>query len=360
METGVRPSVELGPRLGLRRADAPPPEAELGHRVDLRRRKCRRGNVEATNLLQRPEHVPRQGADACLVAEAARLGIAPPARDRFGDQLAPGDEVVERPLEHVGGRGAEADGRVAGRHAALLEVVVLPRQLVVVVADERRGDPAVRAPVDEAGVVLDEPLDDLLVEIAPPEGGPVVVSSLCHLVPPCHVTRLTPRMFFSLNSWQLALVLAVIMFGATGIGLYRRPPARPSQGDAARAVRRRPGRAPDARRPAARLHAGDGGDALRGAAGRGRRRLQRHRHGVPPRPDAARADALGLAARSIPRMPTRASLSRDSVPGSGDAKRAIAEESQIQRQLWRLAGQSLDRQADPTPRLGSTSRASTR
>src|SRR6478752_1879475 len=27
-------------------------------------------------------------------------------------------------------------------------------------------------------------------------------------------------MFFRLNSWELALVLAVIMFGATGIGLY--------------------------------------------------------------------------------------------------------------------------------------------
>ena len=35
-------------------------------------------------------------------------------------------------------------------------------------------------------------------------------------------------MFFTLNSWQLALVLAVILFGATAIGLYRRPLAQPS------------------------------------------------------------------------------------------------------------------------------------
>ena len=137
VEAGIRPSVECGPRLGLLRADAPSPEAELGLGVDLRRREGRRGKVESVHLLQRAEHVPGQGADAGLVAEAARLGMAPPARDRLGDQLAAGDEVVERPLEHVGRRGAEADGRVADRHAALLEVVVLPRELVVVVADER-------------------------------------------------------------------------------------------------------------------------------------------------------------------------------------------------------------------------------
>ena len=40
------------------------------------------------------------------------------------------------------------------------------------------------------------------------------------------------------------------------------------------------------------------------------------------------------------------------MPGSGDAKRAIARESQIQRRLWGLAGQSLDRQPiQSAPRL---------
>jgi len=40
------------------------------------------------------------------------------------------------------------------------------------------------------------------------------------------------------------------------------------------------------------------------------------------------------------------------VPGSGDAKRAVARESRIQRQLWGLAGQSLaGRPVDSAPRL---------
>ena len=42
----------------------------------------------------------------------------------------------------------------------------------------------------------------------------------------------------------------------------------------------------------------------------------------------------------------------NSVPGSDDAKRAIARESQIQRQLWSLAGQSLaGSPVDSAPRL---------
>ena len=42
----------------------------------------------------------------------------------------------------------------------------------------------------------------------------------------------------------------------------------------------------------------------------------------------------------------------NSVPDSADARRAIAKESQIQRQLWGLAGQSLaGRPVDSAPRL---------
>jgi len=42
----------------------------------------------------------------------------------------------------------------------------------------------------------------------------------------------------------------------------------------------------------------------------------------------------------------------NSIPGSGDAKRAIARESQIQRRLWGLAGRSLSgRPVDSAPRL---------
>ena len=121
-------------------------------------------------------------------------------------------------------------------------------------------------------------------------------------------------MFFSLNSWQLALLLVVVLFGATAARAPRRARAQPSRGDAARAVRGGAGRAPDAGRAAPRLYPGDGGDALRGAPGGRGRRLQCDRDGVPPSPDAARADALGLAAALSARTPTRASLSPTRCP----------------------------------------------
>ena len=68
------------------------------------------GDAEAACLLQRAEHVPGERALAVLVAEPRRLGIAPPAGDRLGDQLAADDEVVERALEDVGRCGRKLAG----------------------------------------------------------------------------------------------------------------------------------------------------------------------------------------------------------------------------------------------------------
>ena len=50
---------------------------------------------------------------------------------------------------------------------------------------------------------------------------------------------------------------------------------------------------------------------------RGCRRREHHRHGVPPRPDVARADALGLTARLTRPTRMRASVSRAPCPAAG-------------------------------------------
>jgi hypothetical protein len=157
--------------------------------------------------------------------------------------------------------------------------------------------------------------------------------------------------FFTLSSWQLALVLAGIMFGATLIGLVAgrslsrhaetlREPLGVVQGalltlvglvlafGLAMAVSRY-----DARRAAVVDDANTIGTAY------------------------LRAQTLAEPARSLS-LPlfvkyTDASLLlSESVPGSLPAKRAIATESVLQRRLWSLAGQALE--AQPTqsaPRL---------
>ena len=222
---------------------------------------------------------------------------------------------------------------------------------VVVVPDERRGDPAVLPPVDEAGIVLDEPLDNLLVEIAPAVAGPDAGLGARSSHSTLPATRLGRGCFSGSTAGSWRSCSPASCSGRRPSGSWR---ARRSAitGDVARAVRRRPGRAPDARRAAPRVRPRDGGGALRGAPGSRRRRRQRDRHRVPPGPDTARADALGARCGSIRGTRTRASALSHSVPGSADAKRAIAAESQIQRRLWSLAGQSLAAQPiQSAPRL---------
>jgi hypothetical protein len=157
--------------------------------------------------------------------------------------------------------------------------------------------------------------------------------------------------FFTLSSWQLALLLAAIMFGATALGLAAgRALSRHADGlrepfgvvqsalltlvalvlafCLALAVGRY-----DARRAAVVNDANTIGTAYL--------RAQTLREPV-------RSRSLPLYVQYV----DASLLLSHSVPGSAAAKRAIATESALQRRLWALAGQALD--AQPTqsaPRL---------
>jgi hypothetical protein len=157
--------------------------------------------------------------------------------------------------------------------------------------------------------------------------------------------------FFALSSWELALVLAGIIFGATLVGLVAgrslsrhaetlREPLGIVQGalltlvglvlafGLAMAVGRY-----DARRTAVVNDANTIGTAYL--------RAQTLREPV-------RSESLPLYARY-----TDASIRlSNSAPGSAAAKSAIAEESVLQRRLWGLAGRALDDQpTQSAPRL---------
>jgi hypothetical protein len=157
--------------------------------------------------------------------------------------------------------------------------------------------------------------------------------------------------FFSLNSWQLAVVLAGIMFGATALGLV----AGRSLSHHADALREPFGVVQAALLTLVGLVLAFG---LAMAVGR----YESRRAAVVDDANAIgtaylRAQTLQEPVRghSLPLylQYTDASLllSR-SVPGSQAQKRAIAAEAALQRRLWHLAGLSLD--AQPTqsaPRL---------
>ena len=158
-------------------------------------------------------------------------------------------------------------------------------------------------------------------------------------------------MFFTLNSWQLALVLAAILFGATAIGLI----AGRSLSHHAETLREPFGVVQAALLTLVGL-------LLAFTLAMAVTRYEARRAAVVDESNAIgtaylRAQTLREPTRSasLRLYPTYADASialSDAVPGSGDAGRAIAAESQIQRQLWRLAGQALD--TEPTqsaPRL---------
>ena len=158
-------------------------------------------------------------------------------------------------------------------------------------------------------------------------------------------------MFFSLDTWQLALVLAAIMFGATILGLV----AGRSLSHHADALREPFGVVQAALLTLVGLILAFG---LAMAVGR----YESRRAAVVDDANAIgttylRAQTLREPVRSLS-LPlyveyTDASLRLSgAVPGSSAAKRAIVAESALQRRLWRLAGQALD--AQPTqsaPRL---------
>ena len=158
-------------------------------------------------------------------------------------------------------------------------------------------------------------------------------------------------MFFTLNSWQLALVLAGILFGATALGLV-----------AGRALSHH---AETLREPFGVVQAALltlVGLLLAFTLAMAVTRYEARRAAVVDDSNAIgtaylRAQTLHepMRSASLRLYPEYADASialSTAVPGSGDAKRAIARESQIQRQLWSLAGQSLDGQPiQSAPRL---------
>ena len=158
-------------------------------------------------------------------------------------------------------------------------------------------------------------------------------------------------MFFTLNTWQLALVLTAIMFGATAIGLV----AGRSLAHHAEALREPFGIVQAALLTLVGLVLAFG---LAMAVGR----YDARRAAVVNDANAIgtsylRAQTLhepvrGLSLPLFVQYADASLLLSHSVPGTDAEKRAIAAESILQRRLWRLAGQALD--AQPTqsaPRL---------
>lgn len=158
-------------------------------------------------------------------------------------------------------------------------------------------------------------------------------------------------MFFTLNSWELALLVAGILFGATAIGLL-----------AGRSLRRH---SEALREPFGVVQAAVltlVGLLLAFTLAMAVTRYEARRAAVVDDANAIgtaylRAQTLHepMRSASLRLYPTYADASirlSSSVPGSTAARRAIATESLIQRQLWRLAGQSLDAQpVQSAPRL---------
>jgi hypothetical protein len=158
-------------------------------------------------------------------------------------------------------------------------------------------------------------------------------------------------MFFTLNSWQLVLLLVGILFGSVGLGLL-----------AGRALRQH---AETLREPFGVVQAALltlVGLLLAFTLAMAVTRYEARRAAVVDDSNAIgtaylRAQTLQepMRSASLKLYPLYADASialSETVPGSGDAKRAIATESQIHRQLWSLAGESLAGQpVDSAPRL---------
>lgn len=158
-------------------------------------------------------------------------------------------------------------------------------------------------------------------------------------------------MLFTLNSWQLALVLAGLMFGATIVGLW----AGRSLSHHRETLREPFGVVQAALLTLVGLIMAFG---LAMAVGR----YESRRAAVVDDANAIgtaylRAQTLREPARSrsLPLFARYADASIElsrSVPGSAAQERAIATESLLQRRLWRLAGDALDGQpTQSAPRL---------
>lgn len=158
-------------------------------------------------------------------------------------------------------------------------------------------------------------------------------------------------MFFRLNSWTLGVVLVAIVFGAAALGMF--------------IGRRLHHRADTLSEPFAVLQGallGVVGLVLAFGLALAVGRYEARRTAVVDDANAIgttylRAQTLAEPMRSrsleLLRRYTDASIALSgAVPGSSAAQRAVGEESQIQRSLWALAGQSLvGEPVDTAPRL---------
>lgn len=158
-------------------------------------------------------------------------------------------------------------------------------------------------------------------------------------------------MFFSFNSWLLVLVIVAILFGAVALGLL-----------AGRALGRHK---ETLREPVGVVQAALltlVGLLLAFTLAMAVTRYEARRAAVVDDSNAIgtaylRAQTLQepMRSASLRLYPDYADASialSNSVPKSDDAKRAIADESRIQRRLWSLAGQSMAaRPVDSAPRL---------
>ena len=158
-------------------------------------------------------------------------------------------------------------------------------------------------------------------------------------------------LFFGLNTLVLALVIVLVIFGATGAGLA-----------VGRSQRHR---SEHLREPFAALQAallGMVGLILAFGLALAVGRYETRRAAVVEDANAIgttylRAQTLAEPVRSrslaLLRSYTDAALRlSEAVPGSDAADRAVAEADQVQRRLWRLAGQALDgAPRDSAPRL---------
>jgi hypothetical protein len=167
----------------------------------------------------------------------------------------------------------------------------------------------------------------------------------------CGVSEDAGPLFFRLSTWELGLVIFVLILGSTALGVVL-----------GRRVRHLSDRLKE---PFGILQA-----ALLGVVGLilafglslAVTRYEDRRANVVTEANAIgttflRAQTLAepVRSRSLDLLTeyTRSAIRlSDHVPGSADARAAAAQEGEIQRQLWRLAGEALDqRPTDSAPRL---------
>jgi hypothetical protein len=122
------------------KVDPAAPQHELGFPAALESREHGGSKPELSGLLEGAKDVPGDGVLAVRIAEAEGLGFLPLAAQHAGDELAAGDEVLERIVEDVRRADSEAERWLTVRLRALPVALRVPPQPLVV-TDERARIP---------------------------------------------------------------------------------------------------------------------------------------------------------------------------------------------------------------------------